>query len=350
VYALGFDPGDGQLSGFESQVGTGLGMATSGFSGESVSKTFNGTNAMGPIVRASFLGADAARNLFVQVAVQANPGAPIDFGLGTVGTGTYLLHYDPSGTLVSDSLPTGVSAVGALGDLFYAAQIAGTTDQGCGTVGTAGVTSTVLTERDATGTCIWSKALPASTLFALDPSQDVVVATTFSGSVDFGGGALTSVGTTDLAIAKLDPSGNLLWSKSFGASGATLGGISALGATNSGGVAISAGIGGAVDFGCGAVTSSSGATTLIANFDATGSVVYSWIVQLAGGGSAVADGLGGISIATQPLVSACACTSAIDCPPVSIGFPQCTNGMCNPCNYGSFPQYPGDVLISRFAP
>jgi hypothetical protein len=176
----------------------------------------------------------------------------------------------------------------------------------------------------------------------------VVLATTFSGTVDFGGGPLTSVGTSDLAMAKLDPSGNLLWSKSFGASGASLGGIWALGANDDGGVALSAGIGGAVDFGCGPVTSSSGGNDLIANFDATGNVVYSWVVQVAGAGPAVADGLGGITIATPTYVSACACTDSSQC--TSLLEAQCENGMCTPCAYPPFQTATGSILISRFAP
>src|SRR6185437_9195679 len=161
----------------------------------------------------------------------------VDFGLGTVN-GPTLLHYDPSGTLVSDTLPApkpflyDTVTVGALGDLFYVTGALGTIDQGCGTVGTAGASTTVVTERDTTGTCLWSKALPNTTHVAIDPSQNVLLATTFSGTIDFGGGPLTSVGKQDLAIAKLDPSGNVVWSKSFGASGASMGNFTALGATN----------------------------------------------------------------------------------------------------------------------
>src|SRR6185437_13776695 len=147
-----------------------------------------------------------------------------------------------------------------------------------------------------------SKARPASTLIAVDPSRNVLLATTFSGTIDFGGGPLTSVGTSDLAIAELDPSGNLVWSESFGASGASVSGIKALGATTSGGLAIAAGMSGAVDFGCGTISGASGATTLIANFDAKGAVIYSRIVQLQASlvpSLLVADGLGGISYAAQ---------------------------------------------------
>jgi hypothetical protein len=260
VDVLAFDPEDRLL--LATSEGGFNGME-SGFSGESTHEAFslplNGPSSCPtgldgpPCVATSFLGADAAGNLFAQVDVTASPG--VDFGLGTV-SGTVLLHYGPNGALVNDTLPTagGILAVGALGDLFYGTHVSGTVDEGCGTVGTAGASSTVLTERDATGACLWSKALPTAA-FALDPSQNTLLATTFSGTIDFGGGPLTSKGTSDLAIAKLDPSGNLVWSKSFGASGASVIEILAQGATNTGGLTLVAVISGAVDFGCGAVVS-----------------------------------------------------------------------------------------------
>jgi hypothetical protein len=349
----GFDPSDGLLYRHGHQNSTPGGPAVSGFVGEAVSTSFSGTAGMGPLVATDFMGADAAGNLFVRVDVGGGPASnTVDFGLGPV-SGTVMLHYDPSGVLVSDSLPTtGKPAVGALGHLFYATSVTGTVDEGCGTVGSASVKSTVLTKRDATGACLWSKALPASLVFALDPSEDVLLATTFSGTIDFGGGPLTSVGASDLAIAKLDGSGAHVWSKRFGASGASVSGISAFGATNGGGAALAVKIDGAVDFGCGAVSSSPAATTLFASFDATGTVVYSRVVELLAGFSAtskagpVVDGLGGISYAVQVKYEPdCACSSAMPCPS---SFDQCIGGMCQQCLAAS--SGPGDILISRFAP
>jgi hypothetical protein len=348
----GFDPSDGLLYRHEHQSSTPLGPAVSGFVGEAVSASFNGTAGMGPFVFADFMGADAAGNLFARVQANGGPTGKVDFGLGPV-SGTVMLHYDPTGVLVSDSLPTaGTPAVGAFGHLFYARSVTGTIDEGCGTVGAASVTSTVLTKRDATGACLWSKALPASLVFALDPSEDVLLATTFSGTIDFGGGPLTSVGTSDLAIAKLDGSGGHVWSKRFGASGASVTGVSALGATNGGGAALAVGIDGAVDFGCGAVSSSAGATTLFARFDATGTVIYSRVVGLLAGYNAtskagpVVDGLGGISYAVQVKYQPnCACATSIQC---ANPFDSCIGGMCQSCLATA--NSPGNIVISRFAP
>jgi hypothetical protein len=45
--------------------------------------------------------------------------------------------------------------------------------------------------------------------FAVDRSQNVLLAVTFSGTIDFPGATLTAKGNSDLAIAKLDPAGNV---------------------------------------------------------------------------------------------------------------------------------------------
>jgi outer membrane protein assembly factor BamB len=207
----------------------------------------------------------------------------------------------------------------------------------------------VVSQLDQSGTCLWSVALPASTTVALDPSENVLLATLFSGAVDFGGGPLTSVGTTDLAVAKLDPTGAYLWSHSFGASGATLGAIDAFGALDTGGAGLAVGLQGAVDFGCGAVSSSPAADTLLANFDATGTVVFSRVVQLAGRGSMVVDGLGGISTAVQMGNGIdCACTTDADC---SAYQGTCFEGTCFGGTCETDEMYtPGPIWITRFAP
>jgi hypothetical protein len=249
-------------------------------------------------------------------------------------TGTVLLHFDSHGALVSDTL-----VVGALGSLFCETTVLGPVDQGCGAVGTAGVWSSVLTERDTTGACLFSRALPLGTSFALDAAQDVLLATTFTGTIDLAGQSFTSAGVSDLALAELGPSGELLWSTSFGAPGASLGPVRALGATAGAGPTLAVGILGTVDFGCGAVSSAPGADTLFAGFDAIGAVLYSRVVSLASFSAAgfngqwpspsvngpgalgpVVDGLGGISAAI-----------------LTDAFPGCP---------GNCPAY----LVSRFAP
>jgi hypothetical protein len=54
---------------------------------------------------------------------------------------------------------------------------------------------------------------------ARDANGNIFVAGYFMGSVNFGGGALTSAGGMDIFVAKYSPTGSHLWSKRFGGSG-----------------------------------------------------------------------------------------------------------------------------------
>jgi hypothetical protein len=56
----------------------------------------------------------------------------------------------------------------------------------------------------------------ASASVATDSQGNIVVSTRATGTVDFGGGELGSVGTVSELLVKLDPDGNHLWSKAFG--------------------------------------------------------------------------------------------------------------------------------------
>ncbi|HTN91516.1 MAG TPA: hypothetical protein VL242_47940, partial [Sorangium sp.] len=51
---------------------------------------------------------------------------------------------------------------------------------------------------------------------ASDAAGNLYVTGAFEGTVDFGAGPLTSAGQEDVFLLKLDPSGTLLWSRSFG--------------------------------------------------------------------------------------------------------------------------------------
>ncbi len=51
---------------------------------------------------------------------------------------------------------------------------------------------------------------------AVDPDGNIVIAGTFEGSINFGGGWLTSMGANDIYLAKLTPDGSHIWSRSFG--------------------------------------------------------------------------------------------------------------------------------------
>ncbi len=88
---------------------------------------------------------------------------------------------------------------------------------GGGTGGTAGSGG----EPPEPGEVIWENSFGDAaadnvTGAALTADGGIVLAGSFEGALDFGGGALVSGGGEDVFVAKLDPSGNRLWANQYG--------------------------------------------------------------------------------------------------------------------------------------
>ena len=82
--------------------------------------------------------------------------------------------------------------------------------------------------------------------------------------MDFGGGPLTSAGGIDIFLAKFDPAGNHLWSKRFGDGFSQIGySVTVDGADN---VLFTGAFSGSVDFGGGPLTSAGGIDIFLAKF------------------------------------------------------------------------------------
>lgn len=128
---------------------------------------------------------------------------------------------------------------------------------------------------------------------AADEVGNVVLGVTFAGKVNFGGGQLTSAGGNDIGLAKLTSGGMFLWGKRFGANGAdTARGVAV---DPFGAIALVADFTGSVDFGGGALASAGGTDVVIARFDALGNHVWSHRAGDAGaqtGSAAAADASG----------------------------------------------------------
>lgn len=88
---------------------------------------------------------------------------------------------------------------------------------------------------------------------ATDAANDVLVAGALEGSVDFGGGALTSAGGKDVFVVKLDEAGDHQWSVRFGDVGADQR-AQAIASDFEGNVVIAGVFDGSLDFGTGALT------------------------------------------------------------------------------------------------
>lgn len=108
-----------------------------------------------------------------------------------------------------------------------------------------------------------------------DGAGNVVVAARGSGSIDFGGGALNSAGSTDVFLAKFSPAGAHLWSKRFGDVAAQAEHGLALTVTAEGDIVLAGDFKGAIDLGGGPFVSQNNGDIFLARFDGAGAHVWS---------------------------------------------------------------------------
>jgi hypothetical protein len=123
----------------------------------------------------------------------------------------------------------------------------------------------------------WAKRLGASgnesgTAVAVDAGGNIFVAGYFQGSVDFGGGLLTSVGGYDLILAKYSPSGAHLWSKRFGSSGNEL--VSSIALDAAGNIFLGGSFYGTGNFGGANLNSAGDADAFLAKFSPQGDPIW----------------------------------------------------------------------------
>ena len=173
------------------------------------------------------------------------------FGNGT-GQEGWGVAFDPSGNVVM----TGY---------FY-----GTMDFGGDTLTSVVNSDIFLAKYDANGTHLWSQQFgDADYQFgysvAFDAVGNVVMTGNFAGTVDFGGGPLTSAGVDDIFLAKFDANGTHLWSQGFGDASNFQDGYS-VAFDPSGNVVMTGQFGGTVDFGGGTLTSAGQSDIFLAKF------------------------------------------------------------------------------------
>ncbi|MCK6590533.1 MAG: SBBP repeat-containing protein, partial [Polyangiaceae bacterium] len=156
---------------------------------------------------------------------------------------------------------------------------------------------------DACGLFGWSLSFGDATEqdghdIAADSAGNVYITGGFQGTIDLGGGPLTSAGGMDLFIAKFSSSGSHIWSKRFGNAFEQVGrGI----AVDAGGnVYVTGYFGGSVDFGGGPLTSAGGRDIFVLKLNSAGTHVMSkrFGGALAEEGASIAvDGVSNIALA-----------------------------------------------------
>ncbi len=206
---------------------------------------------------------------------------------------------------------SGISLDG-LGNVYTTGYFPGTADfdPGAGTFNltSAGGTDIFVSKLDSSGNFVWAKALGGTGFdrgrgISLDGLGNVYTTGYFPGTADFDPGAgtfnLTSAGSTDIFVSKLDSSGNFVWAMALGGTGQDLGnGIAIDGLGN---VYTTGFFNGTADFDPGAgtfnLTSFGDSDIFVSKLDSAGNFV--WAKALGGtgqdfGNGIAIDGLGNV--------------------------------------------------------
>jgi FlgD Ig-like domain len=200
----------------------------------------------------------------------------------------FIAKYSPTGTqqwiktfiATPDSIAyVQVAATDATKHIHVAGQFNGSINLGGTTLVAQGENDVFWAEFDASGNHIWSKAFHASAGIGelggigVDPLGQPVLFGDFGGSVNFGGGLLTTVGSSNLFLVKLDTDGNHLWSRRFGETGDQ--GSQALAIDPSGRICITGEMDGNLNFGGGVLTPVAAPDIFLAMFNSAGTHLWS---------------------------------------------------------------------------
>jgi hypothetical protein len=203
----------------------------------------------------------------------------VDFGGGPVTSAgsldMFVAKYDANGGHVLSGGYGGTSndqgygvAADAAGNVIVTGRFAGTAQFGGGVFTSAGDADVFVAKYDAAGDHVWSRALGGSgrdlgLAVAVDEAGSVFVTGSFSETVNFGGGVLTSAGGTDVFVAVYDTGGNHIWSERFGDGSNDFGrGI----AVADDELIVTGSFGGMVDFGGGPLMSNGSTDVFVAKY------------------------------------------------------------------------------------
>lgn len=252
------------------------------------SKKFGDTD----VQSAGQIALDAAGSVFVG----GNFNGVIDFGGGSLtsagGFDIFVAKFDANGSHVwskSFGDPT-YQSIGGLAlagsDIVLIGEKSGSVDFGGG----------ALTGRNylvklagANGTHVWSQQSTSGAGFVpkaltVDSTGNIVGAGQLGSTLDWGGGVLTTAGGDDVLVIRFDATGNTLWSKRFGDD--QFQDARAVVTSATGDIFLTGRLSGTLDFGIGAMTFPTGGTAYVAKLDKTGAALWSKSYPVTAGGLA----------------------------------------------------------------
>ncbi len=252
---------------------------------------------------------DAAGN----VALTGSFIGVVDFGGGNLtsdGDDAFLAMFTPAGVHRwsahygdADYQSSLAVAIGPSGGPVIGGEFGGTVDFGGGALTSAGGHDAFIACFDSLGVHAWSKRFgdtgdQACRALAVGATGEILATGEFAGALDLGGGTLTSAGDLDVFVACLDAGGNHLWSAGYGDAASQTGFAIAVDAT--GNAYVTGRAAGTIDFGGGSLVSAGGYDIFIASMSATGGHRWSAVYGDTGndGGYGIAIGGSGMVAAT----------------------------------------------------
>ena len=165
----------------------------------------------------------------------------------------------------------------ANGNVFVTGYFAGNASFGSTTLTSAGSNDIFLTKYNASGNVIWAKGFGSSgddqgLAVSVTSTNEVVISGVFSNTVSFGTNSVSSSGSYDMFVCKLDNDGNALWTKKGGGTGGDYGWSVAC--NDAGSVFVGGSFASATaSFGSTTLTSSGGTDVFVAEYDLNGNFV-----------------------------------------------------------------------------
>ena len=247
------------------------------------------------------IAVDANGNVFLTGAFSGT----VNFGgsnlVASSSQDIFLVKLDTNGNHVASSRygtasgqQAGAVACDPTGNVIFTGYFFGTASFGGAPLISAGQADIVLAKFTNNLVHVWSNRFGSTSndrgfTCVTTWAGEVYLGGTFTGSVDFGGGALPGAGNEDIVLAKFDGNGTHLWSQGFGSAGHDR--AHGVAVDQLGRPFVTGYFNGAINFGGGTLISS-GSDAFVAHFEATG--VHRW-----SGNYGTGTGDGGQSIAVS---------------------------------------------------
>ena len=183
-------------------------------------------------------------------------------------------------------------AVDSSGNIYITGYFYETVDFGGGNVTSAGSTDIFVLKLNSSGTFQWVNTYGGTSFdfgrgIAVDSSGNIYITGYFYETVDFGGGNLTSAGGADIFVLKLNSSATFQWVSTFGSTSIDVG--EDITVDSSGNSYITGYFEGTVDFGAGNVTSAGAADIFILKLNSSGA--FQWVNIFGGTSTDVGQGI-----------------------------------------------------------